>query len=166
MSTGTEDFDQLRKLLKIKTHEQPPPGYFDHLAGRVMHRLENERRTGDFGFKFSWLKRLQHALAANPISAGILGVCGVFMVVVANYDFQYTGAAAPLNLGSAGGDSLADRGNGAVSFKMASTPAQPIGTQTANVNPLLPIASGPDLNNPLSTFPSLQAQPVSFSAGQ
>jgi hypothetical protein len=42
MSPNSENFDALRKLMALKRHEVPPPGYFDRLADKISYRLENE----------------------------------------------------------------------------------------------------------------------------
>jgi hypothetical protein len=162
MSTGTEDFEQLRKLLKLKNHEQPPPGYFDHLAGRVMQRLENQNEAKGLGSKFPWLLRLQRTLAANPISAGILGVCGVLMVVMANY--QYGDSSTPFN-SDLPATAANDKGNGGMSIRIAS--AQSSDVQAINFSPALPVAGIPDVaENPLNGFPSLKFQQVNFNLSQ
>lgn len=48
MSKESENFDSLKKLLSLKGHEQPPPGFFRDLPGRVLSRIEFEetQRTG------------------------------------------------------------------------------------------------------------------------
>ncbi len=42
MNMNEENFDSLRKLLALKRHEQPPPGYFNDLPGRISARLAAE----------------------------------------------------------------------------------------------------------------------------
>jgi hypothetical protein len=54
MSETPDDFNDLRRLLKLKQHEVPPPGYFNILAGDVMSRI----RSGESGGHRSVLERL------------------------------------------------------------------------------------------------------------
>jgi len=84
MSTGTEDFEELRKLLKVKRYEQPPPGFFNGFSARVITRLEKESEPGildRLAGIFPWLKSVFRLLEQNPIGAGIfgVGVCGLVL---------------------------------------------------------------------------------------
>jgi hypothetical protein len=88
MSPIPEDFEQLRRLLALKRHEQPPPGYFHGFSRQVIVRLQ----AGDLGdpeeasiWSFgggSLLQRIWATLDARPILAGAFGVavCGFFVV--------------------------------------------------------------------------------------
>ncbi|MCX6895234.1 MAG: hypothetical protein NTZ16_07000 [Verrucomicrobia bacterium] len=86
MSAEQENFEALRKLLALKKHEQPPPGYFDQFASEVRSRLAagEHRQTNlwrELGDEASWLQRLWAAFADKPALAGAFGmaVCALML---------------------------------------------------------------------------------------
>jgi hypothetical protein len=89
MSVEKENFEALKKLLAFKKHEQPPPGYFDSLAGDIRSRLRSgEHRQQDLwtelGEEASWLHRLWAFFSHKPAFAGAFGmlVCGLVVTGV------------------------------------------------------------------------------------
>ena len=86
MDSQPENFDQLRHLLALKRHEQPPPGYFDRFSREVFLHLqagESQPRTGRERVEdqASWLMRLWESLSLKPILTGGIGVAACAMVV-------------------------------------------------------------------------------------
>src|SRR5207237_943257 len=73
-------FQDLRKLLALKRHEVPPPGYYNHLSLKIVSRLERaeleEQRTwwGAFVAKFD----------ARPVLACMYG-CVISSLLLAGY---------------------------------------------------------------------------------
>ncbi len=164
MNSGDQDFEQLRKLLKVKRYEQPPPGYFGRFSDRVINRLEREAESGrkaGFGAGWGWLEALQRVLSENPISAGIFAVCGVMMVVVGNSQYldKYIAngiAGLPTAPSGAGTRDMASTSapHGVSGVSIASLPAAE--TMVSSVNPVFMNASD-------SLLSSLNVQPVSYS---
>jgi hypothetical protein len=78
MNEKEHNFEDLKRLLKLKQHEVPPPGYFNHLSGRVIARI----RAGEAGGSRSIMDRLA---ADSPWVVSLLrifetrpGVIGAF----------------------------------------------------------------------------------------
>jgi hypothetical protein len=80
MSHRPDEFDGLRKVLVLKRHEQPPPGYFVHFADKVVARIEAEGlvRHG------SWWQRVWVSIQSGPVVACSYGcmVAGLLVVGV------------------------------------------------------------------------------------
>lgn len=80
MSQSPEEFDDLRRLLALKRHEAPPPGYFDRFPGQVMARLKREEATASAPWwsspfaAFGWPRFLAAANLAALAGVGIIGV--------------------------------------------------------------------------------------------
>jgi hypothetical protein len=88
MSPEQENFESLQKLLALKRHEQPPPGYFNRFSDQVMIRIEageTGRTIGErLSFDVPWLRRFWSLLDAPPILAGAIGAatCGLLIAGV------------------------------------------------------------------------------------
>lgn len=64
-----ENFDQLRTLLSLKNHEQPPPGYFHRLPGKILARIE----ASELASQSTWWDWLVERFDARPILACAYG---------------------------------------------------------------------------------------------
>ncbi|HVM51185.1 MAG TPA: hypothetical protein VMU04_24360 [Candidatus Acidoferrum sp.] len=86
MSQDSHEFESLRRLLALKRHEQPPPGYFEHFSGEVIARIKagegaHESAMERLFWDAPWLQRLWAALETKPIMAGAFGaaVCALLV---------------------------------------------------------------------------------------
>lgn len=64
-----QNFDQLRTLLSLKNHEQPPPGYFNRLPGKILSRIEESELASES----TWWNWLVERFDARPILACAYG---------------------------------------------------------------------------------------------
>ena len=159
MKDNEQNFDELKRLLKLKQHEVPPPGYYNKFSGNVISRL----RAGELGRTGSVYERLhsqspwvtqilaffesKHAVVGGLAIALCLLVLGV--VVTEKSDKAPGGIIADLGNAPVPGTSiasitapamLADAGGGLqISTNAASL--QPMATLFGQQNPLLQSAS-------------------------
>ena len=55
MNQNDNNFEDLKRLLKLKQHEVPPPGYFNDFSGQVVSRI----RAGEAGGSRSLIEQLE-----------------------------------------------------------------------------------------------------------
>jgi hypothetical protein len=88
MENETENFEQLQRLLKLKRHETPPAGYFNHFSRNVISGIrtqQNRRYYADPMAKLNaeapWLMRLWQWLEAKPAFAGAVGAMACAVII-------------------------------------------------------------------------------------
>jgi hypothetical protein len=86
MNSDSENFDSLRKLLALKRHEVPPPGYFDRLPRDIMARIKSGDAGNEIGADLPWFRRLLSVFDIKPVFAGAFGtaVCAFLISGVIN----------------------------------------------------------------------------------
>ena len=85
MNPDQHDFEALRRLLKLKRHEKPPPRYFNDFSGQVIARIrvgasEGSNQAADhLEPSGSLFQQLIALFQSKPIFAGALGAaaCGL-----------------------------------------------------------------------------------------
>ena len=72
MNENENNFESLRRLLALKRHEMPPPGYFENFSVEVRARIRaGEGSTVERqGIELPWLFRLLSAFEAKPAFVG------------------------------------------------------------------------------------------------
>jgi hypothetical protein len=69
MNSSPDDFRDLRRLLALKRHEEPPPGFFRYMPDRIAMRIEREE-CSDLSEHSTWWEWLVKKLDARPVLAG------------------------------------------------------------------------------------------------
>ena len=85
MNESEPNFESLRRLLALKRHETPPPGYFNSFSRQVMARIrageaQASRADEVFG-TMPWFLRLLQSLETKPVFAGgfATALCGLLL---------------------------------------------------------------------------------------
>ncbi len=71
-----DEFESLKKLLALKRHEEPPPGYFDRLPGEVRARIAHAQASPE-----PWWRRWLATWDLSPALATSYTVVAVTLVV-------------------------------------------------------------------------------------
>ena len=80
-SQNPDEFESVRKLLALKRHEEPPPGYFDRLPGEVRARITHAQANPE-PFWRRWLESwvLSPQLATSYAALACLLVVGAIWI--------------------------------------------------------------------------------------
>lgn len=92
MSRSPDEFEELQKLLALKRHEQPPPGYFNQFSDRVIAQLEAEGARPSP----TWWQRCWDVLTAPPAvalsyGAVVLGVGALGVLLLQSLELEPDG---------------------------------------------------------------------------
>jgi len=90
MENENENFDKLTKLLALKKHELPPPGYFNKLPGEVVSRIRADRARQNLNAaskleaEAPWLMKFWRTLAGKPVFAVSFGtaICALMLSAI------------------------------------------------------------------------------------
>jgi len=168
MSQDTENFEQLRRLLALKRHEQPPPGYFNDFSGQVIARIKLGQRGRESAtlerlfWEAPWMRRIWAAFETKPILAGVCGVaaCGLIITGVLYSDRadNSTLALVPVTESESAPMALAN-----VSVTDLPLQAQPVSFNPASTNLITTTSAQAEESSLLGDIGKLRAQPASFS---
>lgn len=162
MNADHEDFQNLKRLLALKRHEQPPPGYFDTFSVQVMARIRAGEELVDeswfsrLGWDAPWLQRLWAVFETQPIAAGALGA-GVCALLVAG--MVYSEQVEPAQAAFA----TSAPGPAAVQFAGPAAPALMVPAASYGlVNTGTVVTVGDGAGSIFNQLGRPQAQPASF----
>jgi hypothetical protein len=101
MKPEQENFHQLRRLLKLKRYEQPPPGYFNDLARQIVARIEagdsSEELVDRPFWETPWMRWLLGLFDHRPALAGAFGmaVCALLVAGIVHSERMKTPPLLP-----------------------------------------------------------------------
>ena len=165
MKSEQENFTNLRRLLALKRHEQPPPGYFNSFSRQVMDRivsgqhLEEDSLAERMLWEAPWLQRLLSAFQTKPLLAGAFGVA-VCALLVSGVVFSEKPDTSAL----AGAPQMPD-----TTLARANPQDQPSifsGASTAEVSDKGWVPATEGSRSLFSEFQKRPIQPVSFNPGE
>jgi hypothetical protein len=159
MSNTPEEFEKLQKLLKLKRHEVPPPGYFNNFSTRVITGIERHEHSTTRAFAYApWLGRFMTLLETNPFVSGIFGVsvCGLLVSGIA-----WSQYGTPVDFASNSNPTLTVADNQPNATLPALSKAENVDSMsTSSLSPVF-AANGP--SGLFTGLSGVVAEPVNFS---
>jgi hypothetical protein len=147
MSDNEQDFEALRRLLALKRHEVPPPGYFEDFSSNVIARI----RSGEAAARMPWILRFIQAFESRPAYPVALAssLCCLLLFGIVTVEQNPEISPALAQAGTSG------------------FPAVAVSSGTEAGSPLLAMTNSPtDLSPSLfGSSPNPYVQPVSYSPG-
>jgi hypothetical protein len=164
MNQDTENFEQLRRLLKLKRYEQPPPGYFDGFSREIIARIKLGERGEDSAvigrllWEAPWLQRIWAAFEAKPVLAGAFGLA-MCAFLISGVIYSENGDVQPVAFIPAGESIPNTVEVPNVVAENHPLLAKPVALEPSSTNPIPPLL----VDGPLLRGLNLHAQPVSFT---
>lgn len=78
MNPEEQNFEALKKLLALKRHENPPPGYFENFSSKVIARIE----AAEANQSVSLWQRIIGYVEARPARVSTFALAGAAVVAV------------------------------------------------------------------------------------
>ena len=156
MKSPQENFDSIQRLLALKRHEQPPPGYFNYFSDKVISRIEVEQFENSPG----WWARFVSRFDAKPVLACAYGftISGLLLMGFRLSEiFEQEAATAPTRAPSSPW-LAAGLGSGGDSAEFVHT-GYDRPSSLASFSSLYPIIQ----SQPVGGNSSFRIQPASFS---
>lgn len=154
-----ENFEALRKLLELKRHEIPPPGYFHNFSGQVISRIRSgeHNKSSETAGEMPWFLSFIQIFDAKPAFAGLFAsaLCLLLVFGIVNAERPDMAASQPTLLMQTADNTPAVA---PASTPVASQEASPAAQPTLALNS----------TNPLMNFQATaqQAVPVNELFGQ
>jgi len=86
MNEKEQNFDELKKLLQLKQHEVPPPGYFNNFSGEVISRIRagESSHAEKLAADIPWLANFLRFFETKPGVVGgfATGLCLLLVLTV------------------------------------------------------------------------------------
>ena len=161
MNEDQQNFESLRRLLALKRHETPPPGYFNNFSRQVMARIRAGEARGATTLldRIPWLVGWLDSFEAKPVFAGgfATGLCALLILGAVMAQRPETGLQAFLQPATRDADSL----------QMVAAVTTPIATAGLEESPgqiMIDNSTNPVVNfqDPFSRQTPFSVQPVSF----
>ena len=159
MKENEQNFGELKKLLKFKRQEIPPPGYFNNFSDKVVARLRADEISSrgsayeQLQSHSPWVTKFLALFEAKPsvIGAFATGLCVLLVMGVIMMEKSETSATSlmadtsdatisTMPLASVTSPVLADAGGG-IQITTNSVSLQPMASLFGQRNPLLQSAS-------------------------
>lgn len=156
-----ENFESLRRLLVLKRHEIPPPGYFHNFSNQVVARIRaGESQTSANGLGLSWMSKFIDALQTKPAFAGGFAAALCLFLIGAIVYASQTESAPPQFLTPETGAAV-PVASAAPQNSSSQNVAQPaLASSDNSTNPVFGLPSAPSLFDQIQ--PAV-TQPVSYS---
>jgi hypothetical protein len=167
MNEQDSNFEPLVKLLALKRHEVPPPGYFNNFSSQVVERIrhhESAKGEGMLGTLFAeapWLLRFVRIFDTQPAVAGTFA-SALFLLLVGGIVYtDYSPANNPESLMSSQSDQTPASSPLVVSSGFLDQPGPATPDQASSTNPVYSFGSGDSSFGGQNSM--FQLQPAGFT---